>query len=207
METLLIDPRIQQIFDSAKKEVEGFLPPLEGVDEARGRELIQKYVAAIEGNFVAWMGAAAICARSPQGRFAAEENLWVEMKDDHAGMLRVFAVDAKAEPEAAHYRAVASGVQVIRGLVAEMSGLKTLTLMGVLENTSGVFIPFLDELAKKLGSTNRTYAQIHGEADIAHANQFVWAVQHEMAFHEDSEAKVRDAVSKTLGFLKMVFVL
>ena len=36
---------------------------------------------------MAWsisVGGAAISARSPQGRYSASENLWVEMKDDHA---------------------------------------------------------------------------------------------------------------------------
>ena len=69
-------------------------------------------------------------------------------------------------------------------MVGEMSGLKNLTLMAVLENTSVEFIPFLEKLATQLGSSNTVYTKIHGEADAAHAQQFAWALDHER-YHYD----------------------
>lgn len=80
---------IKMQLHNARTEVAAFLPK-QALSDVQARDVLQRYTAAIEGNFVAWMGAAVITARSVQGRYAASENLWVEMKNDHAGMLRKF---------------------------------------------------------------------------------------------------------------------
>lgn len=167
--------------------------------------ILRRYTAAIESNFVAWMGAATITVRSVQGRYASQENLWVEMKDDHAGMLRKFAKNASAEPTTSDYTDVADAVANIRAMVGEMSGLKTLTLMAVLENTSVEFIPLLEKFAVQLGSSNTSYTKAHGEADAAHAQQFVWALEQEKAHYTDAESTIDAAIETTLSFLEHVF--
>jgi hypothetical protein len=195
---------VKDALDQACQEVRSFLPPAT-LDKEGKAKILKKYVAAIEGNFVAWMGAAAICTRSVQGRYAASENLWVEMKDDHAGMLRDFATSARCEPGVEDYQAVSEPVARIRALVARLSGLECLVLMAVLENASGVFIPWLESAAKELGSTNLRYTQVHGEADIAHADQFAWAVTHEMELYENPEKLVEASVQVTTDLLKGIF--
>lgn len=189
----------------AKNEVAAFLPKGELSNE-QAKEIIRRYTAAIEGNFVAWMGVTVITVRSIQGRYAASENLWVEMKDDHAGMLRRFAKSAGAEPLTADYQAVAPAVESVRKMVGEMSGLKNLTLMAVLENTSAEFIPWLEKMAIQLGTTDLTYTKVHGEADVMHADQFTWAVEHEMAHHDSAERIVEEAIEKSVQFVKAIFV-
>ena len=193
--------------DAIKKAGERvrLLLPKEAVSKEEATLIIRRYTAAIEGNFVSWMGTAAITARSVQGRYADSENLGVEMKDNHAGMLRTFAKAAGAEPEKADYQFVDSAVESIRTMVAKMSGLKNLTLMAVLENTSAEFIPLLEKLAQQLGSTNLTYTKIHGEADIAHADQFVWAVEHESVHYTDADKQIAIAVEAAIKFLEEVF--
>lgn len=181
------------------------LLPKEATSKEEAVFIIRRYTAAIEGNFVSWMGAAAISARSVEGRYAASENLWVEMKDNHAGMLRAFAKAAGAEPEKADYQSVENAVESIRTMVAEMSGLKNLTLMAVLENTSAEFIPPLEKLAQQLGSTNLTYTKVHGEADIAHADQFTWAVGHESTHYPNADKQIAAAVDAAIKFLEVIF--
>ncbi len=90
-------------------------------------------------------------------------------------------------------------------MVGEMSGLKNLTLMAVLENTSVEFIPFLEKLATQLGSSNKVYTKIHGEADAAHAQQFAWALDHEKDHYEDANSIIDIAMETTLSFLEQVF--
>lgn len=199
-----INPFVRESLNRTCQEVRSFLPP-DSLDKETKRKILRKYVAAIEGNFVSWMGAAAISARSVQGRYAASENLWVEMRDDHAGMLRDFARSAHCEPELEDYQAISMAVGDIRGLVAELSGLGCLMLMAVLESASGVFIPWLENTAKELGSTNLRYTQVHGEADIDHADQFAWAVTHEMAFYEDPEKILQESARNTTCLLKVIF--
>lgn len=178
--------------------------PVQPSDE-QARSFLSRYSAAIEGNFIAWMGAAALTARSIQGRYAAEENLWVEIKDDHAGMLHSFIKSTHAEPGSDDYAAIELAVADIRNLLGSMSGLKNLTLMAVLENTSTTFIPLLAKLAKQLGSTNLAYTNVHGEADIAHADQFTWAVEHEMTHHENAEQKIDEAIATSINLLRTIF--
>lgn len=191
-------------FEDAKRQVQASLPKGE-ISSDQARKIIQKYTAAIEGNFVGWMGAAAISARSVEGRYAASENLWVEMKDNHASMLRSFATSANAEPDQESFAQVAREVESIRGMVSEMSGLKNLVLMAVLENTSAEFIPLLEKLAIACGSTNILYTKVHGEADILHANQFLWAVEHEKLHYENPEVIIEEAINTTVRFLLHLF--
>jgi hypothetical protein len=179
---------------------------LQGLSNEQARAIIRRYTAAIEGNFVSWMGAAAITARSVQGRYAASENLWVEMKDDHAGMLRSFAKGTNAEPQTADYQATSAAVHSVRSMVGEMSGLKCLILMAVLENTSAEFIPLLEKFAVQLGATELTYTKVHGEADVLHADQFAWALEHEAVYHNNADKDINEAVNVAIQFLKAVFI-
>lgn len=194
---------VVSILEVAKQEVGGFLPESNKDNEAF---ILKKYVAAIEGNFIAWMGTAVLCTRSVQGKYAASENLWVEVKEDHAGMLRAFARAANCEPDLSAYQAVSSEVASIRRMVSRLSGLECLTLMAVLENTSSVFVPWFEKIAVELGSTDVTYTKIHGDADIEHANQFSWALSNEMEHYENAELVMQQAANTTVQFLRGIFV-
>jgi hypothetical protein len=196
---------LKGLFNQASQGIGKKLPKPEDLSIEQSRTIIRRYAAAIEGNFVAWMGAAVITGRSLEGRFAASENLYVEMKDNHAGMLRDFARAAQAEPAQEDYAATQSVVSDIRSLVAEMSGLKNLTLMATLESTSAVFVPWLAELAQKSGSSNLHYTNVHGEADIEHANQFIWALEREQKQHENPEPIIADTIERVKKFLLTVF--
>ncbi len=201
-----INPKIKALLSSACVDISNYLSTLSDLSQEKRSGIIKKYTAAIEGNFVSWMGAVSICARSVQGRYAASENLWIEMMDDHAGMLREFARAAHSEPDVQAYQAVAESVANIRQMVAHLSGLECLTLIATLENTSGVFIPRLEKMAKDLGSNNLRYTKIHGEADIDHANQFAWAITHELGLHKNGEEVVTKTIEMTIQFLKNIFV-
>lgn len=194
-----------ELLESACAQVRAFLPTEEISDE-HARLILQLYVAAIEGNFISWMGAAALTARSIQGRYAAQSNLYVELKADHAGMLRNLAKQTSSEPSWQHYRMVDIDVLEVRGMVSQMSGLYNLVLMAVLENTSIDFIPVLEKMAKQLHAYDLTYTQVHGEADAVHANQFAEALEHECRegyLNPDSDMAI--AARVTVGLLESIF--
>lgn len=178
-----IAPELTQKFSSACSSVRDILIPCERLTEQEIRAIIRRYVAAFEGNFIAWVAAAVVSARSTAARLAAYENLQVELKEDHPTLLRHFATHLNAEPYTADFRKVADAVQRIRKLIAEMSGLKTTALLAVIENVSQVEIPYLEQLARKLGSSDLTYTEVHTQADINHANQFIEALFHEIQTH------------------------
>jgi len=201
-----IDENLKKKLASATASAKTFLKPLDGASDDIARKTIKRYTAAIEGNFLAWMGGASISARSVVSKFAADENLWVEIRDDHPSMLRNFAKCAKAEPDAEDFQYVHDEVMKIRNLVGELSGVKNITLMAALENTSASFIPYLAELAKKLGCTDLTYTDVHGEADIEHANQFLEALSDEQKLgYQNAEKEIDDTLALTLGLLKKIF--
>src|SRR3989344_8007789 len=160
-----IDNRLKVKMDKAINEVRSFLPSHQKLSKEQAIKIIQRYTASIEGNFLSWMSGASISVRSVISRFAVDENLWVEIKDNHPGMLRKFAINCKAEPNSEDYRYSERETNSIRELVSELSGIKTISLMATLENTSSAFIPFLAELGKKLGCKDFTYTNVHGEAD------------------------------------------
>jgi len=191
--------------EQAKAELRDRLKPVETVSVAEAKDIIGRYTAAVEGNFVPWMAAAAIYARSPQGEYAAKENLDVEIRDNHQGMLREFARHADAEPSLGHYQVVDEVVTSMRSLIGGGNGLQALTVMAMLENTSSVFIPYLAELAKKRGSTHLHYTDIHGEADSEHARQFIWAVEHEKQLHDIADLSISQAVYNTVRYLHAIF--
>lgn len=200
-----IDLTIKYKIDTITKNVQEFLLPVDQISEEGARKILGKYTAAIEGNFVNWMAAAAVSSRSVQSRFAAEENIYVEMKDDHPGMLRSFVRSAGAEPTIDNYQAIYGAVNSIRRLVSQMSGAENIALMAILENSSAVFIPFLADLVKKLGSTNLFYTDVHGVADIKHADQFVWALTYEKEHYPDFDLRIDKTGKTVLELLKEIF--
>lgn len=188
-------------FVSAREAVRAHLPPITSLSNEQCARIIKRYSAAIGPNFVVWMAAAIVACRSVEGRFAASENVYIEVKDNHPGMLRDFAKRSQAEPDPADYTFVAPHVDRIQAEISKMSGLYLITLMGVLESTSAEFIPWLAEASRKLGNTDFHYTDVHGDADVEHADQFRWALEKEAALHTDPNATINKAMKMGTDFL------
>jgi hypothetical protein len=193
---------LQERFATATEAIRSLLQKTITNEEAR--EIIARYTAAFEGNFVAWMAATTISTQTVQGRYAAEENIEVEMRDNHPGMLRKFAQFSNAEPSQKHYESIQKELNEIRKLVAELNGVKNIALMTYLENTSAAFIPYLAQLGKQLGCTDFTYTNVHGIADISHADQFLWALEHEMK--KEPKGNIDQVIQKGYALLKAIFL-
>src|SRR3989344_5276827 len=101
---------INLIFQQATEEIKERLKPIETVSIEEAGNIIGRYTAAVEGNFVPWMAAAMIYANSPEGKKTAQGNLRIEIVQNHPGMLRQFAEAAGAGPSLEHYHAVEFGV-------------------------------------------------------------------------------------------------
>ncbi|MBI2173361.1 MAG: iron-containing redox enzyme family protein [Candidatus Aenigmarchaeota archaeon] len=203
-----VDSGLKEKMFLTKNEIKEFLQPVENISEDDAHTIIKRYVASIEGNFLSWMAGASISSRSVISRFAADENLWVELRDDHPSMLRKFAKCCNAEPDRSDFQYVHNEVMKIRSLVGELSGIKNITLMAVLENTSAAFVPYLSELAKKIGCDDLTYTDVHGEADIDHANQFLEALTDEQNLgYKNSSDDIDQTIRIVIDFMKKIFVL
>ncbi len=192
----------------SKQRVLSTLPPENSLDANSARMIIRRYAAVFEGNFVSWMSAGVISARSPYARFAATENIWVELRDNHPGMLKTFAVSCGALPHPDDVVTVLVEVDAIRKLVGELSGIKCIALMAFLENTSEVFIPYLASLAHRLGSSNYDYTNVHGKADALHAEQFLKALEEEsVQSYPNPQGDIEEVFCKALLLLKSIFAI
>src|SRR5205807_3881071 len=106
-----------QIQEHAERVVQDLLhslpnPAQLSVDEQRG--IIARYTAVLEGNFIYWMTAADLSARSDEAHAIIQDNLLEEVRDNHPGMLRKFAIAATAVPTDTDALAVYQNLESVR---------------------------------------------------------------------------------------------
>jgi hypothetical protein len=147
-------------------------------DERRG--LIARYTAVLEGNFIYWMTAAYLSVASTEAHSIIQDNLLEEVRDDHPGMLRRFAMAAHAVPTDSDALAVHQNLQSVRQFVARLSGPRIVLMMAFFEGFITRFMPYLAELAQRQGSAEREYTDVHGVVDLVHTQELFRAFEGEM---------------------------
>jgi heme oxygenase-like protein len=171
---------IQQRIDRAIDELIVSLPDPERLvpDERRG--LIARYAAVLEGNFIYWMTAAHLAVASDEAKAIIEDNLREEVRDNHPGMLRRFALAAHAAPTDSDALAVYRNLEHVRLFVAELSAVKIVLMMAFFEGFITRFMPYLADLADRQGSAERQYTDVHGVVDVVHTEGLFRALEAEM---------------------------
>jgi len=152
-------------------------------DERRG--IIARYTAVLEGNFIYWMTAAYLAVTTDQAHAIIRANLLEEVRDNHPGMLRRFAIAAQAVPTDSDALAVHRNLQNVRLFVAQLSAVKLLLMMAFFEGWITRFMPYLAELARCQGSAEREYTDVHGVCDVVHTQELFRALEGEMALTDD----------------------
>lgn len=193
-------------FERAREAVRMALPDPDALSSEQHRLALRRYCAAVTPNFIKWLSAASLCARSQDARYAASENAMVEIRDDHPGMLWALARSSGALPDAEDYEAIERYILPIQSRVALMDGLFLIALDGCIEHTSLEFVPWVGRVAQRLGNTSTEYIDVHGEADIGHAEQFVWALEKEAAFHDNPDKTIGEACDATVALINGVLV-
>jgi hypothetical protein len=155
-------------------------PDADRLSSAQRRGIIARYSAVLEGNFIYWMTAAYLSVRSPQAQAIVQENLREEVRDNHPGMLRRFAIAARAMPTDSDALAVSTPLERVRRFVGELSGVKILAMMAFFEGFITRFMPYLAELAGRQGSTEREYTDVHGVVDVVHTQELFRALEAEL---------------------------
>jgi hypothetical protein len=195
-----IDPAT--IFASARAKVREALIAPDSLSDDQCRRIIRRYAAGVGNNFVKWLAAGTVSCRSLEARYATAENLHIELRDDHPGMLHDFATSSAAEPETDDYRYAHAEALHVQNHVSEMSGVFLISLVGTLENVSLDYIPWLGILSKRLGNDNMRYVDIHGEADIEHAKQFHWALEREAPLHSEPRPLMQAGADSAVSFIR-----
>ena len=172
---------IQQHIDRAIDELIVSLPDPERLvpDERRG--LIARYAAVLEGNFIYWMTAAYLSVASTEAHAIIRTNLLEEVSDNHPGMLRRFAMAARSIPTDRDALAVSRHLHGVREFVGRLSGARIVIMMACFEGFIQRFMPYLEDLARRQGSSETQYTDVHGVCDIAHTQELFHALEAELA--------------------------
>jgi hypothetical protein len=144
------------------------------------RGIIARYTAVLEGNFIYWMTGALLSVGSDEARDKILENLREEVRDCHPGMMRRFAIAASAVPTEADAAAVYRNLMSVRLFVGRLSPVPIVVTMAFFEGFIQRFMPYLADLAKRQGSSEMEYTDVHGVCDITHTEELFRALESEM---------------------------
>ena len=176
---------LQEQIDRAIHDLIASCPNPEQLSPDEQRGIIARYTAVLEGNFIYWMTAAYLSVVSPQAHSIIQENLREEVRDNHPGMLRKFAIAAHAVPTDADALAVYRNLESVRLFVGRLSGVKIVLMMAFFEGWITRFMPYLEGLAKRQGSAERGYTDVHGVVDVVHTQELFRALEAEMRLSHD----------------------
>ena len=182
----LIAPRrsrtapLQEYVDRAIHDLLASLPNPDQLSPDARRGIIARYTAVLEGNFIYWMTAAYLSVASEDAHSIIQDNLREEVRDNHPGMLRKFAMAAHAVPTDSDALAVYRNLENVRLFVARLSGLKIVLMMAFFEGFIARFMPYLADLATRQGSAEQQYTQVHGVVDVVHTQELFRALEAEM---------------------------
>jgi len=153
------------------------LPDPKLLTQSERRDIVARYTSVLEGNFIYWMTATLMAAKSEEAHPILLENLHEEVRDAHPVMLRKFAVAANSYPGAADALVVDEDLTRMRLFLGRLSGVQSLLTMAFFEGFIQQFMAYLAELAAGLGSSEMEYTDVHGVCDIEHTAGLIRAFE------------------------------
>jgi len=140
----------------------------------------------LEGNFIYWMTGAYIAAGSDAARAKILENLHEEVRDSHPAMLRRFALAAQAVPTDSDATAVYDNLTNVRMFIGKLSPVPIVVTMAFFEGFIQRFMAYLADLARRQGSSEMEYTDVHGVCDVTHTLELYRALEAEMTLSNGS---------------------
>jgi hypothetical protein len=178
-----LDDSIQQQIAVIVDELIAQLPNPELLTGEQRRGIVARYTSVLEGNFIYWMTATSIAAKSDEVRPILGENLFEEVRDAHPLMMRKFAVAAHAYPTDKDALSVDAELTAIRLFLGKLQGVQSVLTMAFFECWIQRFMGYLATLAELQGSSEFEYTDVHGVCDITHTAELFRALQLEMAIN------------------------
>jgi len=172
---------IQAHIDQAIDDLIASLPDPARLSAEERRGIIARYTAVLEGNFIYWMTGAYLSVGSDEARAKIIDNLREEVRDCHPGMMRRFAIAAHAVPTDKDAQDVYRNLMDVRLFIGRLSPVPTVVTMAFFEGFIQRFMPYLADLAKRQGSSEMEYTDVHGVCDITHTQELYRALESEIA--------------------------
>jgi hypothetical protein len=192
----------QDLIEREINSLMAWLPDRASLSTDEGRGIIARYAGVLEGNFIYWMSATHLAVRSAEAKEIIEDNILEEVKDNHPGMLRRFALAAHAAPSEVDRSLVDRDLQNVREFVGKLSALEIVLMMAFFEGFIAKFMAYLADLAAKRGSSEMVYTDVHGVCDISHTQGLFSAFDAELAITKNAPP-----VAKLLGGVKLLRTL
>lgn len=211
-DTVTTDPQVATIQARLEGEIETLLaslPDAAKLTPAQRRNLIARYTVVLEGNFIYWMTGAYIALRTDEARAKIMDNLHEEVRDAHPAMLRRFALAAHAAPTDTDAAAVYENLSKVRAFIGKLQPVPTVVAMAFYEGFIQRFMPYLADLAKRQGSSDMEYTDVHGVCDITHTAELYEAVGAELALLKQplSEQEMYEGAGLLRSLLENVFAV
>lgn len=170
----------QKMVDQERRDLT--LPFLSRMSEKEIAQVLYTYCVILRRYFLLWLALAMVRSETEVARQAARRNLLCELSEDHDALLLGFATQipdlGQDTPDDLVWLADDKAKSVTHGCHGVRSGAQT--VIALLENLSVDFIPWMTEAAQRLNFTDLSYLEKHGRADVAHAAEFVTAVDAEL---------------------------
>jgi len=176
-----LEASIQQQIATLIDDLIAQLPDPDQLTGEQRRGIIARYSAVLEGNFIYWMTASSIAAKADEVRPILAENLFEEVRDSHPAMLRRFAIAARAFPTDTDALATNDELNNMRLFLGKLQGVQSVLTMAFFEGWIQRFMAYLGDLARRQGSTDFEYTDVHGVCDIHHTAELYRALSLEMA--------------------------
>jgi hypothetical protein len=177
----LVAASLKPQIDSIIEELIASLPDPKQLSAAERRGIIARYTAVLEGNFIYWMTAAYLSAKSEEARPILLDNLREEIGDCHPAMLRTFTLAAHSFPTDSDALDVHRELTNVRLFLGRLSGVQNILTMAFFEGFIQQFMGYLADLAGAQGSLERVYTDVHGVCDVAHSQELFRALSAEIA--------------------------
>jgi hypothetical protein len=183
------------------------LPDPSQLNAEERRGIIARYTAVLEGNFIYWMTAAFLSAKSEEARPILLDNLREEIGDCHPAMLRKFTLAAHAFPTDADALAVHEDLTNVRLFLGRLSGAQNILTMAFFEGFIQQFMDYLATLAGAQGSLERVYTDVHGVCDVAHSQGLFRALSAEIAASPiESSADIFEGVDLLRALIQTIVI-
>ncbi len=179
--------------------------------------VFEKYVTVMHPHFIVWVSAMQNSCVTPIGKYAAMDNVLVELSEDHQKMLFNFTGQFGVYPNVKVYQEALPMIDTINEIVI-LRSIKTFNGAGVsiiiyaLEQLSQDFLVWMHDAAiqefKDSGNkVDVTYIEKHGHADIKHANLAKQAVLAEIVLlsKTDQVKTVNNAMDAVDTLMRFIF--
>jgi hypothetical protein len=190
-------------------DIRGAIAQLRQRKQEHVMKVFERYISVFHPHFIVWLYGMQSSCITADGKYAAADNAHLELKDDHQMMLFEFMKQLNVEPNIQTYKQLLPQIKGVNRVmhfgVKNRKGAGPSMVIYLLEKSSEVFIPWMDEIAQRHHVKNRVYTETHGIAYLKHSGLAKAAVLSEYKASKDIPLHIDKAYEATSALLLHIF--